>query len=60
MTKSTDKEMTALLKEYKDRFKENFPLYVFRGTDKAVKREIEKSLRDNKPFVFNDDGSRDY
>lgn len=52
--------MTALLKEYKDRFKENFPLYVFRGTDKAVKREIEKSLRDNKPFVFNDDGSRDY
>ena len=60
MTKSTDKEITALLKEYQDRFSDNFPLFVFRGTDKEVKRVVEKCLRDNKPFVFKDDGSRDY
>jgi hypothetical protein len=43
--------MADMIKKYVDKFGENFPLFLVMGmSDKEVDKQIEKSIKDNKPF----------
>lgn len=44
-------DLEKLLYQYRDRFDENFPIMVFRGTpDDELMRMIQKCLDDGKPI----------
>ena len=53
--------LEELLNEYRDRFGENFPVMLFRGTPEGdLIQMIQKCLSDDKPFEPDLDDMADY
>ena len=48
--------MEELINEYVERFDENFPIFMFMGTDEEeLKQIIKKCLKENKPYIILDE-----